>query len=185
MSDSRREGLSSLIDNALEPEALRQGLEGLVGDEALRGAWTRYHLIGDALRGEPVRVEYQAIAARVAARLREEPTLLAPPRRSASRARRVGAAVVYALAASAALIAVLALPPMLEDRSTPGVQLAAQPPAPAVRSFSEAPIRWSEGRPALEQKLTRYLVNHQEYAPASGMKGVLPYATLVGYEGRR
>lgn len=185
MSDSRREELSSLIDEAVEPEVLHRGLNELAGDEALRGVWTRYHLIGHALRGEPVRVEYQGVAARVASRLREEPALLIPMPRSIPRLPRLGTFGAYALAASVALIAVLALPPLWEDRSSPGVRLADQSPTPLEPSVSAVPSPWSEGRPAVEQKLTRFLVNHQEYAPASGMKGVLPYATFVAYEGRR
>lgn len=185
MSDPKREELSPLIDEALEPEALRRGLDDLERDEALRGAWARYHLIGHALRGEPVRADYQQIAPRVAARLREEPTVLAPRRRRTLRGVHIPPAVGYALAASAALVAVFALPPMGERPQAPGAQLAFQPPPPASRPLVEPPVLWSEGRPAVEQKLTRYLVNHQEYAPASGMKGVLPYATFVSYEGRR
>ena len=34
-------------------------------------------------------------------------------------------------------------------------------------------------------KLNSYLVNHQEYAPSTGMKGMLPYATFVSYDARR
>jgi sigma-E factor negative regulatory protein RseA len=45
--------------------------------------------------------------------------------------------------------------------------------------------RWHLDRPDLASKLDLFLVNHQEAAPAAGVKGMLPYATLVGYEGPR
>jgi sigma-E factor negative regulatory protein RseA len=185
MSDPTREELSSLIDEGVDAETLRRGLDGLGGDEALRGAWTRYHLIGYALRGEPVRAEYQQIAPQVAARLQAEPTLLAPPRRRPAQGIRLRPLVGYALAASVALVAVFAMPPLWERPPATGGQLVAQQPAEPSRTLPESPAQWTEGRPALEQKLTRYLVKHQEYAPAGGMKGVLPYATFVSYEGGR
>lgn len=185
MSDPRREELSSLIDEAVDAETLHRGLDGLGRDEALRGAWTRYHLIGHVLRGEPVRAEYQQIAPRVAACLREEPTVLAPPRRRAAQSIRVRPLVGYALAASAALVAVFAMPTLWERPPATGVQFVAQQGAEPSRALPEPPALWTEDRPALEQKLTRYLVKHQEYAPVGGMKGVLPYATFVSYEGRR
>lgn len=185
MSDPTCEALSSLIDEALEPGALRRALDTLGRDEALRGPWSRYHLIGHALRGEPVRAEYEQIAARVAARLPEEPTVLAPARRRFGRGIHIPPPVGYALAASAALVAVFAMPPLWERPAAPGAQLAVQQAPEPGLAQSEPRLQWTEGKPALQEKLTRYLVKHQEYASAGGMKGVLPYATFVSYEGRR
>jgi len=45
--------------------------------------------------------------------------------------------------------------------------------------------RWHVDEPALESKLDRFLVNHQEHSPVSRMQGFLPYATLVGYAASR
>jgi len=42
--------------------------------------------------------------------------------------------------------------------------------------------RWQTDRDELASKLDLFVVNHQETAPAAGVKGVLPYVTLVGYE---
>src|SRR5256885_16201756 len=70
----------------------------LRADPELRGAWDTYHLIGDALGGEVG----PGTADRVAARLREEPTVLAPPPEK-SPSRRLG---WYAMSAAASVAAV-------------------------------------------------------------------------------
>ena len=41
--------------------------------------------------------------------------------------------------------------------------------------------RWHLDQPGVTHQLDRLLVNHQEYAPATGINGVSPYATLVSY----
>jgi sigma-E factor negative regulatory protein RseA len=77
-----KEKLSALIDGELQSDSLHAHLGRLRADPELRGAWDTYHLIGDALRGQVG----PRISDRVVARLREEPTVLAPrPKKSTSR----------------------------------------------------------------------------------------------------
>src|SRR2546427_9915426 len=77
-----KEKLSALIDSELQGDSLHAHLGRLRADPELRSAWDTYHLIGDALRGQIS----PGIADRVVARLREEPTVLAPrPERGPSR----------------------------------------------------------------------------------------------------
>lgn len=45
--------------------------------------------------------------------------------------------------------------------------------------------RWQQAEPQIETKLNRFLVNHQASSPAGGIKGLFPYATVVGYEADR
>jgi hypothetical protein len=44
---------------------------------------------------------------------------------------------------------------------------------------------FAAAEPKLEPKLDRFLINHQASSPVSGIKGLLPYATVVGYESGR
>jgi hypothetical protein len=62
-------------------------------------------------------------------------------------------------------------------------QIAAAPPAQF--RLSTLTKRWHVDEPALESKLDRFLVNHKEQSPVTGVMGFLPYATVVGYEARR
>jgi len=81
-----KEKLSALIDGELEGEGLHAHLGRLRTDPELQKAWDTYHLIGDALRGQIS----PAIADRVVARLREEPTVLAPQPQMAGAHGRFG-----------------------------------------------------------------------------------------------
>lgn len=200
--EQQQQQLSALIDGELEPAALGPLIDRLAREPELAGCWERYHLISAVLHGEAVRHEARAIAPALSVRLATEPTVLAP---RASRPPTAGPLIPLAgtaLAASVAFLAVLAVPAFVVLQ---GVDREADDD-PAVRSMAIADVseatpgvvdrrlelmpseyasRWHIDEPELESKLDRLLVTHQEYAPASGMKGLLPYATFVGYEAPR
>ncbi len=128
MSQPERERLSDLMDDELDAAAMPPVLDLLCADADLRGCWSRYHMIGDALRGEPLSVQAASIAERVGRALPEgaQVIALAPTRRPRNRAPAVG----FALAASAALVAVLLSSGVLTTGlDAPPVQLAERPPA--------------------------------------------------------
>ncbi|HET7267157.1 MAG TPA: sigma-E factor negative regulatory protein [Oleiagrimonas sp.] len=52
MSHAELENLSALTDGELGPDQIRFLLRRVDGDDALRGAWSRYHLIGEGMRRE-------------------------------------------------------------------------------------------------------------------------------------
>jgi sigma-E factor negative regulatory protein RseA len=58
-------------------------------------------------------------------------------------------------------------------------------PSALVRYADKPGTRWGVKTPEIESKLNDYLVNHQEYAPTAGMKGMLPYASFVSYDAGR
>jgi hypothetical protein len=45
--------------------------------------------------------------------------------------------------------------------------------------------RWAVGEPNVASKLNELLVSHRERAAASGINGLIPYASVVGYAGTR
>lgn len=153
----------------------------LARDPGLRAAWERYHLIGLAMRGEPVSAGARGIADAVWERTASTPARVLPARPVVPpwRAPFAGAA----LAAGAALIAVLAVPP--RHQPTPSARLSLPAPAGGVRAGSPAPRRWETDRPELAGILDRYLLTHQESAPAARSLGLLPYAVLVAHESPR
>jgi len=94
------------------------------------------------------------------------------------------------MAAAVVLLAVFAVPdfyqgpvsgPALRAEVAGGAQPASSP-ADGDAEIDHALRRWQTDRDELASKLDVFLVNHQETAPAAGVKGMLPYATLVGYE---
>jgi sigma-E factor negative regulatory protein RseA len=184
MSDSKREQLSVWMDGELDPRDSTRITGAVADDPQLRAAWDRYHLIGDVLRGEPVSREVRSIADRVRENLRHEPTVLAPLKEDHSR-RWSRPLAASALAASAALAAFLISPGLFGPGEPQTMQLAERnPPKPALY-LDATGTYWSLKRPEVESKLNRYLMEHQEYAPSSGMKGMLPYASFVSYDARR
>jgi sigma-E factor negative regulatory protein RseA len=64
-------------------------------------------------------------------------------------------------------------------------QMAATETLPSQRVYvAEDGTRWDMlQKPKVESRLNSYLVNHQEYAPAANMKGIMPYASFVSYDG--
>ena len=186
MSEQQRLHLSTLVDGEIDSALIRPTVSALASSRDLEATWERYHLIGTAVRSEPMREEYRKIATLVSARIADEPV---PLKRSAARRRRtprLGTFVGAALAASAAFFAVFAVPQFFgpdPDAATQNRQLASS--APEQMLFPGKTRRWHLDEPALENKLDQFLVNHQEQSPVSGMTGFLPYATVVGYETRQ
>ena len=66
-----------------------------IGDDDTRATWAAYHLIGDALRGDLG----CNVAARVSARLADEPTVLAPRPLAGVQARGLGMSIAASVAA--------------------------------------------------------------------------------------
>jgi len=187
MSKQQRQHLSALVDGEVAPALVHTTVSALASNGRLRAAWENYHLIGAALRSEQVRSEYRLIAARVSERIAVEPIPLQRPAAYRRRAFRIGPLVGAVLTAVAAVAAIVAVPKLFH--LGPDVELT---PSRYAASFmpeqfrlSGPAKRWHVNEPALESKLDRFLVHHQEQSPVSHMKGFLPYATLVGYETRR
>jgi sigma-E factor negative regulatory protein RseA len=152
-----KEKLSALVDGELEDE-VQAHLGRLRTDAELRNAWDMYHLIGDCLRGH----SSPEIAPRVIARLRDEPTVLAPPR-GRSAARRIGWYGMYAAAsmAAVAVVAWTAFPGWHESAELPADSMVVSLPASEVEN---------------------YLLAHQPYSHVSAMQGVAPYVRSVSEE---
>ncbi len=75
MRETDKEQISALLDGELPEHEAARCLDRLTRDPDLRSAWGRYHLIGDALRGEPLGLPGGGLAGRVSAALEREPAL--------------------------------------------------------------------------------------------------------------
>jgi sigma-E factor negative regulatory protein RseA len=159
--------LSALIDGELRGEEIRTHLGCLKSDADLRRAWDTYHLIGDALRGHLS----PDFSSRVAARLVQEPTVLAPRSGAAALVRVARYAVsAAAVAAAVALVVWTALPVM---RGEP--QLAANSAAAPAAGVPGPEL--DARRASAEDE--NYLLAHQPYSHTSAMQGVATYVRAV------
>jgi sigma-E factor negative regulatory protein RseA len=151
----------------------RHAIEGLKSDAQAQEAWRTYHLIGDALRGTPTLSE--GFAARVAWRLADEPTVLAPGRLPAERRPRFAMAAAASVAA-VALVGWLAFAPQPQPV-----------PAPVVAK-AEKPLPIQKPKPAivpLPSATNDYLLAHQGFSPRLALQGMAPYVITVSEQPRK
>lgn len=161
-----KEKLSAIVDGEFEGD-INTHLNLLRSDPELRAAWDTYHLIGDSLRGHAC----PEIAPRVISRLREEPTVLAPPR-TRSTVKHFGRYSMYAAASAAAvaIVAWTAFPGWHEPQFAGGSVASTEVPSENLVVSSPSP------------EVENYLLAHQPYSHVSAMQGVAPYVRSVAEE---
>ena len=137
MTNKQHEQISALLDNALSPDECTEALKSIHSSEDLRNTWNRYHLIGDAIRGENITLPANLIADHVRERLESEPAIIASPKHADQRSGSfkyhdnvhwLRPAAGMAMAASVAALAILLFPKYSDIASDgPGVQVASAP----------------------------------------------------------
>lgn len=175
-----QEELSALVDEEIESSERRRLLDELGGDAEARGTWSRYHLIGETLRSDPVAAARQAPS-----------NVVALPPTAPWRAPLAG----LAIAASVALLAVVFVLGRGPATTAPGFELNAEalPPAQSaepVTTVATAPVAAPyidrAGEPAVvrgqDRRLDGYLVNFNEQRARVGVPGVHPYVRIVGFD---
>lgn len=164
MNVTTEEQLSALLDDELPEAEAALLLRRMARERELRATAVRYCVISDAVRGELPPGRRVDLVARVGAALGEEPP---------ARTQRGGlgrAAAGAGIAAAVAVLALLALP----GRQPAAPEFTASEvaaPAPGAAGLPVAP-GYSRAAGGVD-RLTRYYVNHTEYAPLMGGRGAL------------
>lgn len=170
-----REKLSALVDGELRSSDLDTHLVRLRTDRELRGAWSTYHLIGDALRGHLG----PEIIDRVVERLRDEPTVLAPGIVPIKRFSW------YAMSAAAGFAAVALVvwtaSPMWKapEPAMGSVASGATGTAGPVAAIATGAPSAETRSPVTSAEVENYLLAHQPFSHTSAMQGIAPYARTV------
>ena len=173
-----KEKISALMDGELEGGAAEELI-----DELRRGgepfeAWRIYHVAGDAMRD--TRLLSEGFAVRLAQRLAEEPTVLAPRRMERKpRSWMTMPAAIAASVAGVALVGWLAFAPQQPTQQA-GAPLA-QAPAPAALPRT-AKADKKPARIPLPSATPDYLLAHQGFSPRVSLQGMAPYARTVSDE---
>ena len=187
MTEQEYERLSALVDDEISEEEISMEINKLANNAVNRDTWSRYHLIGDAMRGETGSMYNPGLAQAISKQLEDEPVVLAP---AAASKRRSGVKkrsfTGLAVAASLAAVAVVMAPQLInpEGSEAPPANIAAtQKPVTETLYVAEDGTRWELlKKPEVESRLNAYLVNHQERSPSSNIKGIMPFATFVSYD---
>lgn len=199
------EQLSSFLDGELPDKDMARLSAHLETDRVARAQFARYAQISAHLGGDDFpHVDASGIAARVSEALVDEPTILAPRQwRDALRVPRL--ALGAALAAGVAVLAVAVAPQIVGGHkpntlpqaetfaftprlSIPAdglrtVSLQAYPGQIKARRTTSAPSgetgRWRVLEPAMQEKLSRYLLEHNEVAGRLSAQQPSAYVNFV------
>jgi len=169
--------ISELADGELDGHEAAGAYAALKsGGEALE-AWRRYHLISDAMRD--TRLLSDGFAQRVAARLAEEPTVLAPAARPApARSLPWYATRVAAGLAAVAFVGFSAM--NLFDQGPGQAPLAQQAkPAAAAPVAASVPVVVPASESARD-----YMQAHQGYSPRNALQGYVDTRQVQTVSGR-
>lgn len=162
--------ISELLDGELESREAAGPLDALHSEGEARDTWRNYHLIGDAMRDS--RMLSPGFAGRVAARLAQEPTVVAPVRRAATPQRqRWQFLSAAASVAAVALVGWVAFAPQDNGTELARVSPGGAVQVPAVAAQVPPPATAND-----------YLYAHQGQSPRNSLQGVAPYVRTVSGE---
>lgn len=197
MTEKLAEQLSALMDNECTEHERALALRRLGKENELLACWERYHLISDVLKGHMPDVLRTDFSAQLSARIAAEAPLQTGQTKIASDARiSLGKTMTiswvkpvagFAVAASVASVALLGLQTWNDNSLSGDMQLAQQTAVSSPESFS-APASVSAvavKQDPMAEKLSAYLVNHNELATLNGIHGVMPYVRMVNYQASR
>ncbi len=175
-----KEKLSALLDGELEASELEQTVKQAAAESLMRETWGRYHLIRDVMRGQLECLAAPGLADAVSSQLQSEPIILVPRRRSRIRVKATRWVAGMAVAASVATVAIVGVRWFApEQDNAPALIAQSVESADYLRSSG---IRWQAVSTDVERDLNMYLVQHNEFTPATGMNGVMSYMRFVGYD---
>ena len=180
--------MSALADGELDPATSTAACAAWSQDVQLRADWHAWHLIGDVLRSEDLASDPRhdrAFSARLAARLKSEPVVLAPGAFATPSGRRFEHASprgrwTAAGAVAAGFVLVVGTfavvrpgdsPPAQVARNDAGASISAPAAAPpTVPQLSAQPVAVvADSKIIRDAQLERYLEAHKQFAGTSAL----------------
>jgi sigma-E factor negative regulatory protein RseA len=160
--------ISALVDGELERREAEAALAALNTEGEARDTWRAYHLISDTMRD--TRLLSDGFAARVAAKLAEEPTVLAPRARPIFEQRRWQLLSAAASIAAVALVVSVAFSPQEGSVGAPPLASSQGAAPPATQETAQV---------APPASADDYLLAHHGYSPRSSLQGMSAYVRTV------
>jgi sigma-E factor negative regulatory protein RseA len=175
VKDAMFEQISALADGELDPRERELLLRRLDADPDARMRWSRYHRIGELMRGGTVAAG-DGLADRVRERLLDEPAHAG----GSALPVWVRPLVGLAIAASVAFVAILGIrsqAPVTDLSPVAGAPIPTVVDGPvAVRA---AALREDAEQERLRQRMEAYLINYAEAAAATQPQGLLEFVHVT------
>lgn len=162
--------ISELLDGELQSPEAAGPLDALRSEGEARDTWRNYHLIGDAMRD--TRMLSAGFAARVAARIADEPTVMAPSRVVPVHARPRKRWQFLSAAASLAAFAFVGWVAFVIQKN----------PTQIAKNEPTMPVQAATAKVAPPAAANDYLYAHQGLSPRNSLQGVAPYVLMVSGE---
>ncbi|MDD3517633.1 MAG: sigma-E factor negative regulatory protein [Chromatiales bacterium] len=199
MNVSKEEFLSAMVDDEADAFTARRLAAELAGSAEERARWGRYHVIGEAMRGDLFKGMPVDFSDRVMAALDDEEPLQVPISAVRSKGMRYRPAIGIGVAASVAVAVLVGVQTMVTQAPDPvNPVVATVGSAPEVLAVDRLPPQTlaqvavgasaTEAVPSdrrlaeqrqMDARLNSYIVNHAEHA---SQHGLIPYVRAVGYE---
>lgn len=215
MTEKVNEQISALVDGELDSEEQEFLLRRLAQDQDLQSKWDRYHLISDALQNHLPSKMDTGLAALVRNELEKENGLQEGEQSSelqGSGSQKKGwvksvvkSVAGLSIAASVAVFSIIGIQQYNSLQTDNGIEpvaissaLSSTSPVTFEKRLATAPgsdvspvyirvsgTRWNLDRPKMGSRLNSYLVNHNEYASATNLQGMVHYARIAGYDTKK
>ncbi len=172
--------ISAFMDGETRQHETEQAILHLKQHQEHLESWNTFHLIGDAMRGDPML--QNNFMMRLTSRLHQEPTVLAP-----RFTWRKPMNLVLSAAASLAAVAVILTLVITDNPLQPQPQLATAPKPEIIQSIQTVALPQPVAA-ANQGRINEYLMAHQEFSPSTALQGIAPYVRTVsvahGVDGR-
>jgi len=186
MTVNQNELLSALVDGELQGQELDRALKFLESNEQARVQFQQYQFSSDVLHGSAHENNRVDLIDRISSALDDEPTYQidqAPKQKAqviAFPKQFWKQAAGLAMAASIGALAVVGVISQPQNQLVPPMVAAVDVEAPVqTMSIAAKGNRWTVEEAEVADRLNTYLVDHNEYAGASG---VFSYARVVSYD---
>lgn len=180
-ADEKSSQLSALVDGELTPDEIGEQTSSLCSDGREREQWQSYHLIRDLLQQQMPQEHNSSFTRQVMVKLENEPTVLAPAKKTKTWTQKV---VAVGLAASVASVALLSSYVLNDPDDGEQIQMVADAQSTKQKPAITKDVEQWKRDPDLEQ-FSPYLANHAAFSSGSVNQGFMPYARVVGYSNEK
>ena len=181
MSKETREIISSLMDGEVSREATRFLVRRVGSDEELHATWARYHVVRDCIRSKGSLYAQGDLCQRVRHAIENEEAPRGSIRRVPAWLKPLGGA---AIAASVALVAVMAVNPLGTPTTVGSTELAGSTTTETFsnpRSMSATPV---VSRTVSTSSMDPYLMRHYQVAGAGQVRAFSAYVPIIAVSRR-